>query len=64
MNWVKGVTPNSVALNCVPGDDYFLRILIDGLEGASFGSVPAEEGRRAIGDRNLLLSKDSPETAR
>jgi hypothetical protein len=64
VNWIKGVTPDSVALNCIAGESYFLRILIDGEEGASFGLIPVEQGRRAISDRNLLLAKDSPATAR
>jgi hypothetical protein len=59
VNWSKGVLPNSIALNCESEDAYFIRILIDGLEGASFGLVPAEEGRREIKDRDLVLLKDS-----
>ena len=64
VNWLKGVNPNSVTLDCEPGNTYFLRIQIDGTEGASFGPVPVEEGRRAIRNRNLLLLKDSPAAAR
>jgi hypothetical protein len=63
VNWLEGVTPSSVTLDCDSGNTYFLRILIDGLEGASFGLVAVAEGRRAISDRNLLLRKDSPATA-
>jgi hypothetical protein len=63
VNWVEGVRPESIELTCESGNIYFMRVLIDGLEGASFEMVPAEEGRRAIDDRELLLSRDSGTTA-
>jgi hypothetical protein len=59
VNWLKGVQPNSIALNCESRNAYFMRILIDRSEGASFGLVPADEGRREILGRNLVLTRDS-----
>ena len=59
VNWVRGVRPDSIELNCESRTAYFVRILIDRSEGASFGLVPADEGRRDILGRNLVLTRDS-----
>jgi hypothetical protein len=59
VNWVKGVRPHSIALNCESRTAYFMRVLLDQPDGASFGLVPADEGRREILGRNLVLTRDS-----
>jgi len=59
VNWGQGVRPDSIALNCESRTAYFMRILMDELEGASFGPVPADEGRREIFGRDLVLARDS-----
>jgi hypothetical protein len=59
VNWVKSIRPDLIALNCEAHTPYFLRILIDGPEGASFGPVPSDEGRRAVLARDLVLTRDS-----
>jgi len=59
VNWVKSIRPDSLALNCEAQASYFVRILIDGPEGASFGPVPADEGRREVLVRDLVLTRDS-----
>ena len=59
VNWVKGVRPDSLTLNCESQSAYFLQILINGSEGASFGLVPEEEGHQEILGRNLVLTRDS-----
>ena len=59
VNWLKGVQPDSIVLNCESRTAYFMRILIDGPDGASFGLVPADEGRREIFGRDLALARDS-----
>lgn len=61
VNWLKGVRPASIALNCESARAYFIRILIDGSEGASFGLVPEDEGRQEIFGRELVLTRDSLE---
>ena len=59
VNWVKGVQPDSIALNCESRAAYFIRILIDGPEGASFGLVSAQDGLQQIIGRDLILTRDS-----
>ena len=59
VNWGQGVRPDSIALNCESRTAYFMRILMDELEGPSFGPVPADEGRREIFSRDLVLARDS-----
>jgi len=58
VNWLEGVRPDSIALNCESPIAYFVRVLIDGSEGASFGLVPADEGRREILGRDFVLTRD------
>lgn len=59
VNWLKGIRPDSVAFGCESQTSYFMRILIDGPEGASFNLVAADKGRREILSRDLVLMRDS-----
>jgi len=59
VNWLKGVRPDLLSLNCESRSAYYIRILIDGSEGASFGLVPEDEGHREILGRNLVLPRDA-----
>lgn len=59
VNWLKGMRPDSIALSCESQMSYFMRILIDGPEGASFSLVAADEGRREVFSRDFVLARDS-----
>lgn len=59
VNWLEGVRPDSIALSCESQVPYFMRILIDGPDGASFSLVAADEGRREVFSRDLVLARDS-----